>query len=82
MTRRWTLGCPGGKRRFPDVLSANLALDAIWRYAVKLGTTDTHKLPCRSYSCYQCKGWHHTSQPFIRTRTPALVPERTLPEEV
>lgn len=61
---RWNGYCTGEprKRRFPTLTAANIALDSIWRYAIKSGHS-TGKLPCRSYTCRICGGYHHTSQP-------------------
>lgn len=63
---RYTMGCPGGKRRFATEWIADSALDSIWRFAIK-GTTKSTKLPCRSYGpCELCRGYHHTSQPLAQ----------------
>lgn len=60
---RYTMGCPSGKRRFAMLEQADAALDSIWRFAIA-GTTKSEKLPCRSYPCDDCGGYHHTSQPY------------------
>lgn len=60
---RYTMGCPSGKRRFAIESVADAALDSIWRYAIQ-GTTKSEKLPCRTYPCDLCEGYHHTSQPY------------------
>lgn len=57
---RYTQAC--GKRRYGSLYAANLALDAIWKYAIS-GRNRSHTLPCRSYKCERCRGWHHTSKP-------------------
>lgn len=61
---KWVYSSVCKKRRFPNVYSANIALDAIWRYAAKHGKAANDKMPCRSYPCSMCRGYHHTSQPL------------------
>lgn len=60
---RYTYGCSSGKRRFAFSWEADWALDHIWKLAIR-GTNNSSKLPCRSYYCDECKGYHHTSQPL------------------
>lgn len=56
---------PKGKRRFATLEFADRELDKIWKFAVK-GTNRATTLPCRSYKCDRCRGYHHTSQPLRR----------------
>lgn len=69
MARYTTNACPirntdgQSKRRFLTLDEAEHALDRIWRFAIG-GTTRSTKLPCRSYYCEACYGYHHTSEPL------------------
>lgn len=58
---RYTVAC--GKRRYNTLYAANVALEAIWRYALRSNSNRSETLPCRSYPCERCKGYHHTSKP-------------------
>ncbi len=58
---RYTMSC--GKRRYGSLGASTAALNAIWRYALNGRPNRSAKLPCRSYYCIRCRGYHHTSQP-------------------
>lgn len=59
---RYTLSC--GKRRYGSLYAANAALDSIWKLALRGGAGNrSTTLPCRSYACSACRGFHHTSKP-------------------
>lgn len=48
-----------GKRRFPDEISAKLAMAGIQRRSSR------PRVPQRAYRCDVCKGWHLTSQKVL-----------------
>ncbi len=54
--------CPReNKIRYPTERVANQALNTIWKAAVK-GQYRGEKMPCRTYKCKSCRGYHLTSQ--------------------
>lgn len=55
------MGCPSGKRRYTGPKQADEVLSRIWRSRWH----GPGKLPCRSYGCELCGGWHLTSVPLI-----------------
>lgn len=56
MTGRRRCGCR--KRRYPDEVSARLALATIRPRHERRDKTEA-----RAYRCPRCKGWHLTSRP-------------------
>lgn len=51
--------CPSRKRRFPDEISAKIALGEV-------GPLRDRYKPIRAYPCQMCSGWHLTAQPRRR----------------
>lgn len=67
------------KTRFATREWADNALDKLWREAVDGSGPVRDKLPCRSYYCKECFGYHLTSQayPYSTGEFPPLELERS-----
>ena len=55
-----------GKKKFATRQRAERIMNSAWKQAIRVGKD--HALPCRTYKCRECKGWHLTSKALWRNR--------------